>query len=138
MDQPKERFFKMDTEKNMKWYIDTIKEKHGIGSNNKLADQMEFSRAAMSQFYRGENYPSETNMLEFARMAGVSNAVAIMHLRSMKSTGKIKDIYMEITSQLTKAIMVICAVSIGFMVSTDPALADNLSTTKSDSIYYVK
>ena len=132
------------------FYIDNAKTIYRVDSDRKLSIALGLNPSSVSTWRVGRSYPNDDTMVKLAKMAGVSEAQALLELSYWRSEGETKKVYHSIWEKVAKTAVksvtlfacstaILTAISIGIATAKDlPPASTKVLHNHSNNLYYGK
>ena len=118
-------------------FIDLARERGEFKSDNLLSQSMGFSGSPLSLWRHRKAFPSDENMYELARRAGVDENIGLMLLNAWRTKGAVSQCYRRIAKILIK-MAIICMICINFSENAQSRTnIDQSNIGMNNSVYYV-
>ena len=82
-------------------YLDTAKNLHSV-SDRKLTKLLGISQTTISFWRTRRTWPNANDMITLARLAGMDEEIALIHLNCWKSDGNAQQVFMKIAKKLAE------------------------------------
>ncbi len=128
---------------NLSFYLDTAKTRNGIKSDAKLAHALSVHPTSIVQWRNGRAMISEKNMLNLAKMVGVSKEQALLELSYWNADDEGKAVYqglmkrLGVTAAALAALMVVSVPQANAAFNPVHHMTDTIPYVK-DTVYYGK
>lgn len=117
-------------------YISAALTRQNLTSRRELSRKLDLNATFINQVEKRGVLPSDETMVKLARLAGMDETEALIHLNTWRSTGQAANIYRDLLKRVSAAV-IISGVSIATFSAADPARAQ-VSGENQNTVYYGK